>query len=188
MPDERLYFTGDDEADRLLAADPAALLYGFALDQQVPVPKAFSGPLELKRRIGTLEPGRIASMDPAALEEAFRARPALHRFPASMAKRTQELAAFLDEHYGGDAARVWTEASDAVDLRARLYELPGFGELKVKTLLAVLAKRLGVRPDGIDELLPEHMTLGDVDSPAALAEYQAAKRARKAARKAQPAA
>lgn len=187
MPDERLCFTGDDEADRLLANDPAALLYGFALDQQVPVPKAFSGPLELKRRIGTLEPGRIASMDPAALEEAFRERPALHRFPASMAKRTQELAVYLEEHYEGDAARVWTEAADAADLQARLYDLPGFGELKVQSLLAVLAKRLGVRPDGIDELLPEHTTLGDVDSPAALAEYQAAKRARKAAHKAQSA-
>lgn len=180
MPDERLCFTGDEEADRLLAEDPVALLYGFALDQQVPVPKAFSGPLELRRRVGTLEPARIGAMDPAALEEAFRARPALHRFPSSMAKRTQELAAFLDARYGSDAARIWTEASDAADLQARLYELPGFGELKVKTLLAVLAKRLGVRPDGIDDLLPEHMTLGDVDSPAALAEYQAAKRAGKA--------
>jgi uncharacterized HhH-GPD family protein len=180
VPDERLFYTGVAEADRLLATDPAALLIGFALDQQVPVPKAFSGPLELKRRIGTLDPGRIAAMDPGALEEAFRTRPALHRFPGSMAKRTQELAAFLEERYDGDAARIWTEAADGADLQARLYELPGFGEMKVQTLLAVLAKRLGVRPDGIDEVLPEHMTLGDVDSPAALAEYQAAKRARKA--------
>jgi uncharacterized HhH-GPD family protein len=188
VPDERLYFTGDDEADRLLAEDPAALLYGFALDQQVPVPKAFSGPLELKRRIGTLEPGRIAAMDPAALEEAFRARPALHRFPGSMAKRTQELAAHLQERYDGDAARIWTDAADGHDLQARLYDLPGFGEMKVQSLLAVLAKRLGVRLDGIDDVLPEHTTLGDVDSPAALAEYQAAKRAHKAARKARSAA
>lgn len=183
MPD-RLHFTGDDEADRLLADDPAALLFGFALDQQVPVPKAFSGPLELKRRIGTLDPARIAAMDPAVLEEAFRARPALHRFPGSMAKRTQELAAYLEERYDGDAARIWTEAADAHDLQARLFDLPGFGEMKVQTLLAVLAKRLGVRPDGIDDVLPRHMTLGDVDSPAALAEYQAAKRASKAARRA----
>lgn len=188
MPDDRLFFTGDDEADRLLATDPTALLIGFALDQQVPVPKAFSGPLELRRRIGTLEPGRIAAMDPVALEEAFRARPALHRFPGSMARRTQELAAFLEERYDGDAARLWTEASDGADLRGRLYELPGFGEMKVQTLLAVLAKRLGVRPDGIEQVLPPHMTLGDVDSPAALAEYQAAKRARKAAGKARSAA
>jgi uncharacterized HhH-GPD family protein len=182
VPDERLFYTGNDEADRLLATDPAALLIGFALDQQVPVPKAFSGPLELKRRIGTLDPGRIAGMDPAALEEAFRTRPALHRFPGSMAKRTQELAVFLEERYDGDAARIWTEAVDGADLQARLYELPGFGEMKVQTLLAVLAKRLAVRPDGIDDVLPQHMTLGDVDSPAALAEYQAAKRATKAAR------
>jgi uncharacterized HhH-GPD family protein len=184
VPDERLFYTGDDEADRLLATDPTALLIGFALDQQVPVPKAFSGPLELRRRIGTLDPGRIAAMDPGVLEEAFRTRPALHRFPGSMAKRTQELAAFLEERYDGDAARIWTEAADGADLQARLYELPGFGEMKVQTLLAVLAKRLGVRPDGIDDVLPQHMTLGDVDSPAALAEYQAAKRAHKAARRA----
>ena len=183
MADERLCFTGDDEADRLLVEDPNALLIGFALDQQVPLQKAFSSPLELRRRIGTLDPDRIAAMDPAALEEAFRTRPALHRFPGSMARRTQELAAVVSERYDGDASRIWTEAADAADLQARLYDLPGFGEMKVRTLLAVLAKRLGVRPAGIDELLPTHPTLGDVDSPEKLAEYQAAKRAFKASLK-----
>ena len=181
MP-EALYFTESREANELIAREPLALLIGFALDQQVTVPTAFSGPLKLQQRIGELDAARIAAMDPAALEEAFRTRPALHRFPGAMAKRTQELATFLADRYDGDAARVWTEAADGHDLQARLHELPGFGEMKVQSLLAVLAKRLDVRPDGIDEVLPEHPTLGDVDSPAALAEYQAAKRAHKAAR------
>ncbi len=177
---DRLCFTGDDAADRLLVEEPFALLIGFALDQQVPLQRAFSAPLELKRRIGTLETGAIAAMDPATLEEAFRQKPALHRFPGAMAKRTQELAALVEERYGGDAARLWNDATDAKELEERLYALPGFGDMKVRTILAVLAKRLGVRPAGIDDVLPKHMTLGDVDSPAKLAEYQAAKRAHKA--------
>jgi uncharacterized HhH-GPD family protein len=180
-PADRLHFTGDGEADRFLVENPFALLVGFALDQQVPLQRAFSAPLELKRRIGTLDADAIAHMDPAVLEEAFRAKPALHRFPGAMAKRTQELAGLVAERYGGDASRLWREAADAKDLQARLYELPGFGDMKVRTLLAVLGKQLGVRPAGIDELLPQHMTLGDVDSPQRLAEYQAAKRAWKAA-------
>ena len=172
---DRLCFTGDDEADRLLVEEPLALLIGFALDQQVPLQRAFAAPLELRRRIGTLEAGAIAHMDPAVLDEAFRKKPALHRFPGSMASRTQELCALVEERYGGDAARIWTEATDALDLQSRLYDLPGFGDMKVRTILAVLAKQLGVRPAGIDELLPKHMSLGDVDSPQALEEYQAAK-------------
>lgn len=183
-PVDRLPFTGDDEADRLLVEDPFALLVGFALDQQVPLQKAFSGPLELKRRVGTIEPAAIARMDPAELEEAFRTRPALHRFPGAMAKRTQELASLVEERYAGDASRLWLDAGDAEDLQRRLYELPGFGDMKVRTLLAVLGKQLGVRPAGIEKLLPGHMTLGDVDSSEKLAEYQEAKRARKAAMRA----
>src|SRR5512135_3575692 len=112
MPD-RLHFTGNDEADRLLADEPMALLIGFALDQQVPVPTAFSGPLKLKQRIGTLDPGRIAATDPAALEEAFREKPAIHRFPGTMAARVQELSGLVAERYGGRAERLWTEAADA---------------------------------------------------------------------------
>ena len=177
---DRLCFTGDDEADRLLVDEPIALLIGFALDQQVSVQKAFSGPLELKRRIGTLDAGRIAAMDPAELEEVFRQRPALHRFPGAMAKRTQELAAVVEERYGGDAARLWNEAVSGPELERRIDDLPGFGDMKVRALLAVLAKRLGVRPAGIEDVLPPHPTLGDVDSPQALEEYQAAKRAHKA--------
>jgi len=177
---DRLYFTGDGEADRLLVAEPLALLIGFALDQQVPLQRAFAAPLELKRRIGTLDAGAVAAMDPAALEEAFRQKPALHRFPGAMAKRTQELCALVEARYGGDAARLWTEAASGEELERRLYELPGFGDMKVRTTLAVLAKQLGVRPPGIDDVLPAHPTLGDVDSPAALEAYQAAKRTHKA--------
>jgi uncharacterized HhH-GPD family protein len=180
VPD-RLHFTGDDEADRLLADDPMALLIGFALDQQVPVPTAFTGPLKLKQRLGTLDAGRIAKTDPAALEEAFREKPAIHRFPGTMAGRVQELAAFVDERYDGRAERLWTEAKDSQDLRGRIEELPGFGEMKVKALGSVLAKRFGV--EVAEGLVPSHPTLGDVDSAEALASYQAAKRAYKASLK-----
>jgi uncharacterized HhH-GPD family protein len=178
---DRLHFTGDDEADRLLVAEPMALLIGFALDQQVPVQWAFSGPLMLRDRIGTLDPRRIASMEPERLKEAFLDKPALHRYPAAMAERVQALARHIVERYDGDAARVWTDATDGLDLERRLGELPGFGDMKVSSTLAVLAKRLGVRPPGIDDVLPDHPTLGDVDSPEALAAYQAQKRAHKAA-------
>jgi uncharacterized HhH-GPD family protein len=181
MPD-RLYFTGNDEADTLLAHEPMALLIGFALDQQVTVPTAFSGPLKLRQRVGTLDPGRIARTDPAALEAAFRAKPAIHRFPGNMARRVQELAAFVEDRYGGRAERLWTEARDADDLRSRIEELPGFGEMKVKALGSVLAKRFGV--EAAQGLVPNHPTLGDVDSTEALEHYQAAKRAYKASLKA----
>jgi uncharacterized HhH-GPD family protein len=181
MPD-RLYFTGIDEADALLAQQPMALLIGFALDQQVPVPTAFSGPLKLKQRLGTLDAGRIAHTDPATLEAAFREKPAIHRFPGTMASRVQELSAFVEDRYGGRAERLWTEAHDSDDLRRRIEELPGFGEMKVKALGSVLAKRFGV--EAAQGLVPGHPTLGDVDSAEALASYQAAKRAYKASLKA----
>lgn len=177
MPD-RLHFTGDDEADALLAREPMALLIGFALDQQVPVPTAFTGPLKLKQRLGTLDPGRIAATDPATLEEAFRQKPAIHRFPGTMATRVQALSAHVTERYGGRADRLWTEAGDADELRRRIAELPGFGEMKIKALGSVLAKRFGV--EAAQALVPGHPTLGDVDCPEALASYQAAKRAYKA--------
>ena len=179
---DRLHFTGNEEADRLLVDEPMALLIGFALDQQVPVPTAFRGPLKLKQRLGTLDPGRIAKTDPARLEAAFREKPAIHRFPGNMARRVQELAAVVEERYGGRAERLWTEARDADELRARIEELPGFGEMKVKALGSVLAKRFGV--EVAEGLVPSHPTLGDVDSDEALASYQAAKRAYKASLKA----
>ena len=174
MP-EALYFTEDEAANRLLAEDPFALLVGFALDQQVTVQQAFLGPLRLKERLGTLEPAKVAKAD---LEPLFRAKPAIHRFPGSMATRVGELAATVTEEYGGDASRIWTEADDGDDLRKRISELPGFGEMKIKSLGAVLAKRFGV--SAAQDLVPAHPTLGDVDSAQALTDYQAAKRAHKA--------
>ncbi|MFL5982929.1 MAG: HhH-GPD-type base excision DNA repair protein [Gaiellaceae bacterium] len=170
-----LYFTADDEANALLAQDPMALLIGFALDQQVPVPTAFSGPLKIKQRVGTLDAHTLAKTD---LEPAFREKPAVHRFPGNMARRVQDLAAVIEEEYGGHAERVWTDAADGADLRKRIAALPGFGEMKIKALGAVLAKRFDVA--AAQDLVPNHPTLGDVDSPEALEEYQAKKRAHKA--------
>jgi uncharacterized HhH-GPD family protein len=181
---ERLFFTGDEDADRLIAEDPVALLIGFCLDQQVTVQKAFSGPLELSRRLGTLDPARIAAEDPERLAALFRERPALHRYPGSMATRVQALCAFLDERYDGDAARVWEQAASGADLRARLDELPGIGELKISSLLVLLARQYGVKLPGLAAELPEHPTLGAVTSADELAAYQAGKRAQKAARRA----
>jgi uncharacterized HhH-GPD family protein len=181
---DRLPFTGDDEADRLLVAEPLALLIGFELDQQVTVQKAFSGPAELKRRLGHLDAAQIAAIDPEALAGIFRKPPALHRFPAAMAARVQELCRAITETYGGDARRIWTEAADGRDLQARLLALPGIGDMKARALLSILANRFGVRPPGIEAVLPTHPTLGDVDSPESLAAYQAGKRAKKAAMRA----
>jgi uncharacterized HhH-GPD family protein len=172
-----LHFTGNDEADALLADEPMALLIGFALDQQVPVQTAFSGPLKLKQRLGTLEARTIAHTDPGELERMFREKPAIHRFPGSMAKRVQELAAVVEDEYGGHAERVWGDATDGADLRRRISSLPGFGEMKIKALGSVLAKRFGV--EAAQELVPNHPTLGDVDSAQALEDYQAKKRAHK---------
>jgi uncharacterized HhH-GPD family protein len=174
VPDA-LYFTESDQANRLLAEDPFALLVGLALDQQVTVQQAFQGPLRIKQRIGTLDPKALARTD---LEPAFREKPAVHRFPGSMAARVQDLAAVVADEYGGDASRIWRDAIDAADLRRRIASLPGFGDKKNRTLAAILAKRFGVSVAA--ELAPSHPTLGDVDSAQALADYQAAKRAHKA--------
>jgi len=175
MPD-RLHFTDSDEANELIARDPMALLIGFALDQQVSVQKAFSGPLVLRERLGTLDAGAIAAAD---LEPIFRAKPALHRYPGAMSRRVHDLAVHIQDRYDGDAARVWTDAKDSDALRANLQELPGFGDMKVTALGSVLAKRFKVK--AAKGLLPAHPTLGDVNSAKALAEYQEQKRAHKAA-------
>jgi uncharacterized HhH-GPD family protein len=172
---DRLHFTGNDEADRLLVDDAFALLVGFALDQQVPVQKAFMGPYVLRERLGTLDVGAVASAD---LDPIFRERPAIHRFPGAMATRVHELAQHVLEHYDGDAARVWTDARTTEELRENLAGLPGFGDMKIKALGSVLFKRFGVEP--AEPLIPWHPTLGDVDSPAALKGYQAAKKVHKA--------
>ncbi len=176
---DALYFTDEPEACKLLARDPFALLVGFAIDQQVPVQKAFAGPFVLEQRVGTLDPGKLAAQD---LEPAFRERPAIHRFPGSMAGRVRELAAVVAEEYGGDASRIWREAADADDLKRRIGALPGYGPMKVTALGSVLAKRFDV--EVAKPLVPSFPTLGDVDSPQALLDYQAAKRQHKAAMKA----
>ena len=170
-----LHFTDDPEACKLLAADPFALLVGFAIDQQVTVPKAFAGPYALRERVGTLDPRKLAAID---LRPAFAEKPAIHRFPGAMADRVRELAAVVTEEYGGDASRIWSEARDSTDLKKRIGALPGFGEMKIKSLAAVLAKQFGV--EAARALTPTHPTLGDVTSPESLADYQAAKRAHKA--------
>jgi uncharacterized HhH-GPD family protein len=175
---ERLYFTGHEDADRLIAQEPLALLIGFALDQQVTVPTAFMGPQKLKERLGALDANAIAEMDPADLEVAFREKPAVHRFPGNMSKRVQELCATIADEYDGHAERVWTDAKDGDDLRTRIGALPGFGQMKTTSLGAVLAKRFDVA--AAQELVPNHPTLGDVDSAEALERYQAAKREHKA--------
>jgi uncharacterized HhH-GPD family protein len=174
MPD-RLHFTDSDEANALIATDPMALLIGFVLDQQVSVQKAFSGPLAIRERLGTLDAAALAEAD---LDPVFRERPAIHRFPGSMARRVHDLAVHIRDNYGGEAARVWTDAGGSAALRANLMALPGFGEMKIKALGAVLAKRFGV--EAALDLVPAHPTLGDVDSAQALSDYQTAKRAHKA--------
>jgi len=170
-----LYFTDSDEANALIAKDPMALLIGFALDQQVTVQKAFMGPLVIEQRVGTLEPGHLAATD---LEPVFREKPAIHRFPAKMAARVHDLSAHVRDEYGGHAERVWNDARNGEQLRANIAALPGFGEMKVKSLGAVLAKRYKLTK--AESLVPSHPTLGDVDSPQALLDYQAAKRIHKA--------
>jgi uncharacterized HhH-GPD family protein len=176
-PPQALWFTSDEEAARLLAEDPFALLVGFAIDQQVPVPTAFIGPLRLKQRVGTLDPKELAKLD---LEPAFRQKPAIHRFPGTMAQRVHDLAQFVVDEYDGDASRLWSEAKDGDDLKHRIEALPGYGEMKVKSLGAVLAKQFGVTTAA--SLVPNHPTLGDVDSLDRLNEYQSWKREYKRSR------
>jgi uncharacterized HhH-GPD family protein len=173
VPD-RLYFTDSDEANALIASDPMALLVGLALDQQVTVQQAFVGPLRLRERLGAIDADTLAT---AELEPAFREKPAIHRYPAKMAERVHDLAVHLRDNYGGDAERVWTEAPDAAVLRSNIEALPGFGDMKVKALGSLLAKRFGV--EAARELVPSYPTLADVDSPQALLDYQAAKREHK---------
>jgi uncharacterized HhH-GPD family protein len=173
MPDF-IYFTDSDESNALIATDPMALLVGFVLDQQVTVEKAFSGPLAIRERLGALDAASLAEAD---LDTIFRERPAVHRFPGSMAKRVHDLAVHIRDEYDGDAARVWTDAANSDELRANIAGMPGFGEMKVKALGSVLSKRFGVK--AADDLVPWHPTLGDVDSREALAEYKAKKREHK---------
>ena len=180
-------WTGDAEADALVAGDPLALLIGFCLDQQIPVEKAFLGPLDIRRRLGTLDARELAAIDSSRFEAAFRERPAIHRFPASMAGRVQALCATVANDYGNDASAIWRGVKDAAELQRRLRALPGFGEMKARIVLGVLVKHLGVKPRGWAELVPDFPTLADVRTVAEREQYQAGKRAWKAAMRAEAA-
>lgn len=188
MPAGTLYITGDADADKLLNTDPLALLLGMLLDQQVPMEWAFRGPATLKERLGHLDATKIAAMDPEALVAVFCDKPALHRFPAAMARRAHELCVIVTERYGGDAARVWKGVKSGPELAARLRALPGYGEEKAKIFMAILAKRFGVRPAGWEECAgafadPTPRSVADVSSPETLAEVREFKKAMKAAKK-----
>ncbi|HEY7927528.1 MAG: HhH-GPD-type base excision DNA repair protein [Candidatus Dormibacteria bacterium] len=181
----RMEWTGNPEADALIARDPLALLIGFCLDQQITVEKAFTGPLDIKNRLGTLDARELAGIDSGRFEAAFRERPAIHRFPASMAGRVQALCAIVANDYGNDAAAIWSGVHDAAELRARLRALPGFGEMKARIVLGVVVKQLNVKPKGWETLVPDYPTLADVHTVAEREEYQAGKRAWKASMRAQ---
>lgn len=175
-----LHFTPEPEANELIASDPLALLIGMLLDQQIKIEQAFVGPYLLKERLGgSLSAGAIGGMDAEELVQIFRQKPALHRYPANMAKRTQTLCAYIDEYYGGEADAVWKGAADGADLEKRLMDLPGFGEGKVKTMIVILGKQLGEAPPGWETVAPDHMTLGDVESFGDILTYREYKQAKK---------
>jgi uncharacterized HhH-GPD family protein len=186
MTTKMIPVTSNDEANRLLIESPLALLVGMLLDQQVPMEWAFLGPWTLRTRLGgTLDAATIAAMDPADVEARFREKPALHRYPAAMAKRTHALCQYLVEHHDGDAARVWTGAADGADLYRRLRSLPGYGDEKARIFMAILGKRLGVRPAGWEDAAAPFSddtprSVADIDSPEAFTRVRAFKQARRA--------
>lgn len=184
----RLEWTGDPDADRLISENPTALLIGFCLDQQVPIEWAFLGPLRMQERLGTIDPTEIARMDPEQVVAAFQQPPALHRFPASMARRVYGLCLAIADQYSGDPTRIWTKAADAQELQRRFAALPGFGAAKARIMVGVVAKHLGVRPEGWEQVAPDWPTLADVSTVAEREAYQGQKRAFKAAIRAEAAA
>ena len=180
---DQLPWTSEPEANRLLASDPLALLIGMLLDQQIQMEKAFVGPYLLHRRLGTdLDARRIAELDPAVLEEAFTTKPALHRFPASMARRTQELCAYLAEHHDGDPTLLWQGAGSGAELYERLVALPGFGSDKARIFVGVLGKRMGVRPEGWEQQAADWASIADVAAWEQITELREKKRAAKQSR------
>ncbi|MHB1549126.1 MAG: HhH-GPD-type base excision DNA repair protein [Acidimicrobiales bacterium] len=186
-----LHLTQDPEADRLLTKDPLALLIGMVLDQQVPLERAFRSPLDLRDRLGgVLDPGAIAAMDPEALAAVFSTKPALHRFPGSMARRVQELCRLIVSEFGGNAASIWDTAPDGATLLARVKALPGFGEQKARIFVALIGKQLGIRPDGWEAASAPfgapgtYQSIADIDSPESLAKVRHYKQQVKAAAKA----
>jgi uncharacterized HhH-GPD family protein len=175
-----IVWTQNEAANELLESDPLALLIGMVLDQQVKMEKAFGGPYELKQRLGHLDVRKIASMDPERLDKVFRERPALHRFPGNMARRVQSMCQVVVKEYRGDAESVWRDAKDGDDLAARISKLPGFGEMKTKILIAVLAKKFGVQPAGWEKHTATWHSVADVDSPESMAHARDVKREMKA--------
>lgn len=175
-----IHWTGRPEADQLLESDPLALLIGMLLDQQVKMEKAFSGPYDLRERLGgALDAAAISAMDPDQLDSAFRERPALHRFPGSMARRVQDLCGVVARDYGNDAEAIWRDAESGEELARRLRALPGFGEGKTRIMVSVLGKRFGVRPPGWEAESAHWHSIADVDSPETMAQAREVKRAMK---------
>ncbi len=181
-----LYLSGDAAADELLSNDPLALLIGMVLDQQVPLERAFKSPFDLQERLGgQLDVSALASMDPEALAAVFSEKPALHRFPRSMAGRVQEVCSVIVDSYGGDAAAIWTSATDGKELLANVKALPGFGEQKARIFIALLGKQLGVRPTGWERAASPFGDTGtfrsvaDIDSPEALVKVRQYKQKQK---------
>lgn len=182
---ESLPWTGDTEADRLLAENPFALLMGMLLDQQFPMERAFYGPFLLQRRLGSpLSPNEVAAADPEELQALFKGPPAIHRFPGAFAKRTQELARFVIEGYEGDASRIWSTATSGQELYQRLRELPGFGEAKAKIFVGVVGKRLEMGPPGWEEVAADWPSIADVGQWEDVFTLRQQKREAKAAKKA----
>ena len=180
--------TGDAAADELLNTDGLALLIGMLLDQQVPMEWAFMGPASLRTRLGDLDAARIAAMDPDELVAVFCAKPALHRYPAVMARRTLDLCTSIVERYDGKAELLWEGVDTGAELYGRLRELPGYGQEKAQIFVAILAKRRGVRPAGWEAAAgpfadPVPRSVADIDSPESLARVRDWKKAQKAARK-----
>jgi uncharacterized HhH-GPD family protein len=190
-----LNITQDPEADELVSQDGLALLVAMVLDQQIPLERAFHAPLELQQRLGgRFDAAGIAAMDPAALARVFAEPPALHRFPASMARRVQELCQVLVENYQGDAARLWQSAPSGAELLARVRALPGFGDQKARIFVALLGKQFDVAPDGWTEAATpfgspgSFLSVADIEGPESLARVRAYKQQRKAEAKATGAA
>ncbi len=181
---ESLNWTGDAAADRLLASDPLALLIGMLLDQQFPMERAFAGPHILRTRLGrNLDAADLAEVPEDELVEVFRGPPAIHRYPASMAKRTQSLARMIVEEYDGEASRVWEGAADGKDLYTRLRALPGYGDAKARIFVGILGKRLGVTPPGWEAEAADWASIADVATFDDIAELREAKRLAKEAAK-----
>lgn len=184
-----LHITGDEHADQVLTDDPFALVVGMMLDQQYPMEHAFRGPAKVLERFGSLEPARIAAADPEEFAALCSTPPAIHRFPGSMAARLQELAALVEERYAGDAERLWAEAATGQDLLKRVMELPGFGKQKAQIFVALLAKQLGVRPEGWESAVgayaePGYRSVADVVDADSLQKVRDYKKQQKAAAKA----